>query len=61
MASTRRRSAGGGATLAHGVHEIRVSYFQGPRYHVALVLKVALPGMELRVFSTDELKPPASP
>jgi PA14 domain len=51
----------GVAPLTHGVHQIRVSYFQGPRFHVALVLKVALPGEELRIFSTDELKPPPSP
>jgi hypothetical protein len=38
-----------------------VSYFQGPRFQVALVLKVAAPGEELRIFSTDELKPPPSP
>jgi hypothetical protein len=48
----------GAARLSHGVHEIRVSYFQGPRYHVALVLKVAPPGEELRIFNTNELKPP---
>jgi hypothetical protein len=51
----------GAVRLTHGVHEIRVSYFQGPRWHVALVLKVALPGEELRIFSTDEMKPPPSP
>jgi hypothetical protein len=51
----------GAAHLSHGVHQIRVSYFQGPRYHVALVLKVAPPGEALRIFSTDDLKPPPSP
>ncbi len=51
----------GSVQLTHGVHEIRVSYFQGPRWQVALVLKVAPPGEELRIFSTDELKPPPSP
>lgn len=49
---------GGEATLDHGVHRIRVSYFQGPRYSVALVLQVARPGENYRIFSTDELKPP---
>jgi hypothetical protein len=44
--------------LAGGVHRIRVSYFQGPRYGVALVLLIAGPGEELRVFDTDEFKPP---
>ena len=51
----------GAVHLTHGVHEIRVSYFQGPRYQVALILKVAPPGEELRIFSTDEWKPPPSP
>lgn len=55
------RELPGAIHLARGVHEIRVSYFQGPRYHVALVLKIARPGEELRVFNTDEMKPPPSP
>ncbi len=46
--------------LTEGIHRIRVSYFQGPRTHVALVLKIAGPGEELRVFSTDEFKPPSN-
>jgi hypothetical protein len=57
--ATRERV--GAISLSHGVHEIRVSYFQGRRFHVALVLKIAPPGEELRIFSTDELKPPPSP
>jgi len=44
--------------LAGGAHKIRVSYFQGPRYSVALVLLIAGPGEEFRVFDTDEFKPP---
>ena len=52
--------------LAGGIHHIRVQYFQGPGLQVALVLEVAGPdiaGAEgaLRVFSTDEFKPPANP
>jgi hypothetical protein len=47
--------------LAGGLHRIRVSYFQGPKFQVALVLKVAGLGQELRVFSTDEFKPPPDP
>ena len=46
--------------LTEGIHRIRVSYFQGPRTHVALVLKIAGPGEQLRVFSTDEFKPPSN-
>jgi hypothetical protein len=38
-----------------------VSYFQGPRFEVALVLQVAPPGEEFRLFSTDEFKPPLHP
>ena len=56
-----RASASARRRLTHGVHSIRVSYFQGPRYLVALILKVAPPGESLRIFSTDELKPPPSP
>jgi hypothetical protein len=48
----------GGVDLGHGVHRIRVSYFQGPRLQVALVLEVAPPGEPARIFSTDEFKPP---
>jgi hypothetical protein len=47
--------------LSHGVHDIRVSYFQGPADGIALMLKVAPPGGRLRIFDTDELKPPPSP
>jgi hypothetical protein len=52
----------GRMNLSGGIHRMRVSYFQGPRYQVALVLKVAGPDdEELRVFSTDEFKPPPHP
>jgi hypothetical protein len=51
----------GGLELAAGLHTIRVSYFQGPKFQIALVLKVAGRGQELRVFSTDEFKPPPDP
>jgi hypothetical protein len=49
----------GGVTLKRGVHRIRVSYFQGPRYQVALVLAVTRPGDEdqWRVFHTDDFRP----
>jgi hypothetical protein len=47
--------------LAGGIHRIRVSYFQGPRDEVALVLRVARPGEEWRIFSTEEFKPPSDP
>jgi hypothetical protein len=51
----------GFVTLKHGAHDIRVSYYQGPRYHVALVLLVAPPGEAPRVLDTNELKPPPQP
>jgi hypothetical protein len=51
----------GSLQLAGGVHRIRVSYFQGPRYAVALVLLIAGPGEEFRVFDTEEFKPPPNP
>jgi hypothetical protein len=57
--TNRERSAK--VNLIHGVHEIRVSYFQGPADKLALVLKFAPPQGRMRIFNTDELKPPPSP
>jgi hypothetical protein len=48
-------------TLEGGIHRIRVSYFQGPRLEVALVLRIAGPGEKPRIFSTDEFRPPPNP
>jgi len=56
--STQERS--GTVLLSRGTHDIRVSYFQGPADEIALVLKVAPPEQHLRIFNTDELKPPSS-
>jgi hypothetical protein len=47
--------------LTAGIHRIRVSYFQGPKFQVALLLKIAGAGESERVFSTEEFKPPADP
>lgn len=47
----------GSVDLGGGIHRIRVSYFQGPRFQVALVLKVAGPGEDWRIFNTNEFKP----
>ena len=44
--------------LSLGIHRIRVSYFQGPRFQVALTLAVAPPGETWRIFNTDDFKPP---
>lgn len=49
----------GNIELISGIHGIRISYFQGPRFQVALILKVALQAEPLRIFSTDEFKPPS--
>lgn len=48
-------------TLGEGLHLIRVSYFQGPRFDIALVLAVAGPGEEWRIFSTNEFRPHEKP
>jgi hypothetical protein len=50
----------GTAGLREGAHMIRVKYFQGIKYRVALVLKIARPGEEYRVFDTNDFKPPAT-
>lgn len=51
----------GGATLTRGVHEIKVEYFQGPRFTVALVLAVSPPGEPWHIFNMNEFKPPNDP
>ena len=48
----------GSMALTKGIHTMRVSYFQGPKEELALILRVAEPGHAPRVFSTDEIKPP---
>jgi len=47
----------GTAKLKAGVHSIRVSYFQGPRFHLALMLDVVGPDGQQRVFNTQDFKP----
>jgi hypothetical protein len=49
------------AFLSRGIHTIHVSYFQGPRFVVALVLEVAAPEAAWRVFNTDDFIPPKDP
>lgn len=51
----------GSIDLAGGIHRIRVSYYQGPPMYLALVLEVAGPDGNWRIFSTDDFKPPADP
>jgi hypothetical protein len=55
------REETGKIDLSEGVHRVRVSYFQGRRFQVALMVKVAPPGEPFRIFSTDDLKPPPNP
>lgn len=47
--------------LSGGIHRIRVSYFQGPKDFLALVLHVTGPDGKWQVFSTDNFKPPSDP
>ena len=47
--------------LAGGIHSIRVSYFQGPREMVALILAVARGKDQWRVFDTNHFRPPVNP
>ena len=51
----------GGATLTRGVYEIKVDYYQGPRYTVALVLAVASLDGTWRIFNMTDFKPPNDP
>jgi hypothetical protein len=47
------------ALFSRGAHRIRVAYFQGPGYGVALVLAVAAPHAPYKIFSTDDFLPPS--
>ncbi len=49
-------SVRGAAKLTHGVHHMRLSYFQGPKYEVALKLEVAGPKEKWRIFSMAEFR-----
>ena len=48
---------GGMVNLKEGAHRIRIAYFQGPRFHLALRLQVAGPGEDLHVFNMDHFPP----
>jgi hypothetical protein len=45
--------------LARGLHTIRVSYFQGPGWQVALVLALQKEGEPWKIFDTRNFAPPA--
>jgi hypothetical protein len=51
----------GSIKLTAGLHNLRLDYFQGPRYHLELILKVQRPGGRLQLFNTDDFKPAADP
>jgi hypothetical protein len=55
------RTMTGTVALSAGIHHIRVSYFQGPRWQVALKLSVRAPDQQWRIFSTKEFSPPVNP
>jgi hypothetical protein len=48
----------GSVKLKAGIHRLRVSYFQGPAFHVALALDVARPGETWRPLDLDKFLPP---
>jgi len=54
----RATAASGGGKLTRGVHEIKVQYFQGPRFTVALVLAIARADEPWRIFNMNDFKPP---
>ena len=47
-------SASGEITLSQGTHQIRLDYFQGPRYDLALQLFVAQPGGSEKIFDMKD-------
>lgn len=50
----------GAAEFSRGVYRLRLSYFQGPRQYVALVLSVLKPAAaNWSIFDTNDFKPPA--
>jgi len=50
-----------GATLTRGVHDIKIEYFQGSKFTVALVMAIAPPGEAWRIFHMHDFKPSKDP
>jgi hypothetical protein len=49
----------GEVKLSEGLHTMRVSYFQGPRYDIALVMAISEPDQQkFFVFNIDRYQPP---
>jgi hypothetical protein len=45
----------GSKKLTAGVHDVRIDYFQGPRYHLELIFEVQHPGTRrFQIFNTDD-------
>src|SRR6185312_3257629 len=53
--------AAASVVLSRGSHRMRVQYYQGPGYEVALVLAVATPDRPFKIFQTDDFLPPRDP
>ena len=49
------------ALFSRGTHRIRVTYYQGPGYAVALVLAISPPHAPYKIFHTDDFLPPKDP
>jgi len=51
----------GSAKLAEGAHDIRISYFQGPRTALALIFAVQRPGdKDYKIFDMRRFRPPST-
>ena len=55
------REETGSIDLQGGLHDMRVGYFQGPRWYVALELSVKPPSRMWRIFDTGDFRPPSNP
>jgi len=54
------RTKTGTADLTDGSHDIRISYFQGPRIQIALILTISEPGENtFHIFNIERYQPPA--
>jgi hypothetical protein len=51
----------GSTILTAGLHDLRIDYFQGPRYHLELIFEVQRPSVKrFQIFNTDDFKPPSN-
>lgn len=47
----------GAIKLSPGIHEMRVQYYQGPRYDIALVLEISENGKDYKIFKISDYMP----